>query len=432
MPHSKYRILISLVVMLSLLSIGLVAQAQDTIELQVNWWGSQNRHDRTIQAIELFKAANPGVEIVYEFAGFGDYWTLLNTKAAGEQLPCVMQQDYAYLAEWQSRGLLAPLGEHYESGAIDVTNVPESLLAGGLVGDEYYGISLGTNSQSIIVNTDLFEQAGMELPSADWTWTEFEEVARALHENLGIWAITSGSSGLPDVQVWRSMNLSFGQTVIGEDGVSLGITDWQPTIDHFNLILRLQNDGVIATQEEAAEFTGLPLEQSNIVTGLSAMQYQWSNQVVAVFSAMPDSTLKLWHLPRAEGGPPSNYLKPSMFFSITSQCETPELAASFINFFTNDLAANDVLFAERGVPISTVVAEYLLPNLDAAGAETFDFIERVTADSSPIPVPDPPNWSNFTGNVYGPLFSDPVLYGQITPEEAVVILETEGNAILGG
>jgi multiple sugar transport system substrate-binding protein len=375
---------------------------------------------------------HPDVEVVYEFAGFTDYWTLLNTKAAGEQLPCVMQQDYAYLAEWQSRGLLVPLDSFYESGAIDTTNIPQSLLDGGLVGEEMYGISLGTNSQSFILDVDAFAAAGLELPDPQWTWTDFEEISRTIHDELGIWAITMGSSGLPDVQLWRAVNIGFGQTVVGEGGTSLGIEDWQPTIDYFNMIIRLQDDGVIATPEESAEFTGLPLEQSPIVQGLSAMQYQWSNQVVAVFSADPERNYKLWHLPRPEGGAPSNYLKPSQFFSITSQCATPELAADFINYVTNSTEANEVLFAERGVPISTVVAEHLLPMLDAASAETFDFIARVTEDSSPIPVPDPPNWSNFTGNVYGPLFSDPVLYKQISVEDGVQVLIEEGNKVLGG
>ncbi len=407
--------------------------AQDKTELQINWWGSQNRHDRTIKVIEMWEAANPDVDIVYEFASFTDYWTLENTKAAGEQLPCVMQQDYAYLTEWASRGLLMPLDPFFESSQIDVSNVPASLLDGGKVGDETFGISLGTNSQSIIIDVDAFAEAGIELPSTTWTWTEFEEVARQLHENLGIWAMTAGTTGLGDVQFWRTMNLGYGQPVISEDGKSLGYTDDQPTIDHFNMILRLQNDGVIATPEEYAEFAQAPLEASMIVTGDSAMQYQWSNQVVAVFAgAGEERNFQLWPIPRPEGGQPSNYLKPSMFFSITSQCETPELAADFINYVTNDLPANEVLFAERGVPISTVVADHLLPMLDAASAETFRFVAAVAEDSSPIPAPDPANWSNFTGNVFGPLFHDPILFGQLSVEDGVALLREEANKVLGG
>ncbi len=153
---------------------GVAALAQDTTELQVVWWGSQNRHDRTIQVIEMYEAENPGIDIIYEFAAFGDYWTKLNTQAAGGQLACVMQHDYAYLAEWANRDLLMPLDPFFEAGTIDVSNVDPVYLEGGLVNEQHYGLSLGTNSQSIILDVDAFERAGLELPAPDWTWEDYE------------------------------------------------------------------------------------------------------------------------------------------------------------------------------------------------------------------------------------------------------------------
>ena len=50
--------------------------------MSVMWWGSQNRHDRTIRAIEIYMERNPGVEVTYEFAGWSDYWTKATTMAA--------------------------------------------------------------------------------------------------------------------------------------------------------------------------------------------------------------------------------------------------------------------------------------------------------------------------------------------------------------
>jgi multiple sugar transport system substrate-binding protein len=425
------KVLIVLIVVLAALLSTVVVAAQDQTELQITWWGSQARHDRTIAVINMYMEEHSEVNIVYEFADFTNYWTLLNTKAAGGQLPCIMQQDYAFLTEWTSRSLLAPLDPYIESGVIDVTNIDPALLEGGKVDGQIYAISLGTNSQAFILDVDAFEAAGLELPPEDWTWTQFEEIATQLHDELGIWAINLGNSGIEDRQIWLAMNLSNGQAVASEDGTALGITDWQPTIDHFNMIRRLQEAGVIATGEEATEFANIPLESSPIVTEHTAMQYQWSNQVVAVYTgAGPERHFRLWPMPRAEGGQPSNYLKPSQFFSITSTCETPEIAADFINFFTNDLEANEILLAERGVPISSAVREHLLPMLDTGSAETFDFIERITTDSSPIPPADPPNWSNFIANVYDPLFRDAILFNQMSVEDAVTVLQDEGNAAL--
>jgi multiple sugar transport system substrate-binding protein len=121
-----------------------------------------------------------------------------------------------------------------------------------------------------------------------------------------------------------------------------------------------------------------------------------------------------------------------MFFSITSQCQNPDIAADFISFFTNSIEANEVLAAERGVPISTAVAEHLAEMVDPAVAETFSFIAEVTTDSSPIPPADPPNWSNFNSNVYGPLFTQPVLFGQMSVEDGLAVLLEEGNKVLSG
>ena len=55
------------------------------------------------------------------------------------------------------------------------------------------------------------------------------------------------------------------------------------------------------------------------------------------------------------------------------QCKTPDEGAKFIDYFTNSLEANDVLAAERGVPVSSAVREHMLPNLDPVGKETFQF-----------------------------------------------------------
>jgi multiple sugar transport system substrate-binding protein len=161
------------------------------------------------------------------------------------------------------------------------------------------------------------------------------------------------------------------------------------------------------------------------------MQYQWSNQVVAIFKAAgEDRNFKLWLLPRPEGGKSQNYLKPSMFFSIPTACAYPEEAAKFISFFTNDIEANEILFAERGVPVSSEVRDALKPKLDAVGAETFDFLERVQADSSPIFPPNPPGYNDIRNNVWIPLFRDPVLYGQLSVEDGIAILRSEAEAIL--
>ena len=61
-------------------------------ELRVSWWGGQERHNRTIEAIELFEEKNPDIAVSTEFSGFDSHWERLSTQAAG--------QTYRMLCKW--------------------------------------------------------------------------------------------------------------------------------------------------------------------------------------------------------------------------------------------------------------------------------------------------------------------------------------------
>jgi len=423
------KALIILVLLVALLAPATAAYGkQEKVELHITWWGSQTRHDKTIAAIELFETQNPNIDVIYEFSGWGDYWTLMTTKASGDNLPDVMQHDYAFMYEWYSRDLLMPLDEFIADGTINLADVPPALLESGQIDGKQYGISLGTNSQAMMLDLDAFEKAGVELPSPQWTWTEFEETCLKLHEALDIWCF---GGTLEDEALWKSLYLGYGEWVFAEDNKSLGYDSDEHIVEFLNMILRLMDKGALPTEAEWAEYEDQGPENNPIVTGKAAMAYHWSNQVVAVANAAGEGRhFKLWHLPRPEGGQPENYVKPSMFFAIPASAKHPKEAAMLIDFFTNSLEANEILAAERGVPISTVVWEHLYESADPVQQEIFDFLARVTEDSSPVPPPDPAGWAEIRDNLYEPLFIDPVLYGEISPEEGAAAFREEANLVL--
>jgi multiple sugar transport system substrate-binding protein len=237
-----------LVVALLLGSGHAVFAQEEVTELTVTWWGSDNRHDRTIQVIEMFEAEHPEIDVTYEFSSWGDYWTRVNTQVAGDAVACVMQQDYNYLTEWASRGLLMPLDDLIEAGAIDAADVAGAILDSGRVPLEIdgemtnyiYGISLGSNSQVYIIDVDAFEEAGLDLPAWDWTWDDFEEIANQMYENTGKWMIAYGP--WDDNSTW-SMILSSGQTPWSADRTTFGWDDVTPVVEYFSRIKRLMDAG---------------------------------------------------------------------------------------------------------------------------------------------------------------------------------------------
>jgi multiple sugar transport system substrate-binding protein len=103
----------------------------------------------------------------------------------------------------------------------------------------------------------------------------------------------------------------------------------------------------------------------------------------------------------------------------------------FIDFITNSIEANQILMAERGVPIAPAVRNALLPNLNPAQQEMFRYIDIAEQHSSPIDPPDPPKHNNIMQNIYDQL-AEQVLYGDISPEVAAEEFRFQAESILQG
>ncbi len=406
------------------------AASQPKVEMRFAWWGSQDRHNRTIKAIELFQQMHPNITITYEFAGFTDYFTKMATYATGGNLPDLMQQDYATIAQWTSNGLLLPMDDYVNDRTINLTDVPKGSIDGGRINGKLIALNLGNNSQAMMLDVDAFQKAGIALPPTTWTWDDFEKIATDIHAKLGI---TGGGPNLDDIQMWKSLYLGYGQWGFSVDGKSLGYTDDQKFVDYLKMMMRLQDSGAITNQQEQiASFRNSNVEVLPIVTGKAAMQFLWSNQLVAAWTAAGDGRhFKLTMLPRPKDGKQAeNYPKPSQFISITKDSKHPKEAAMFIDFITNDVEANKILLGERGVPISPKIAEAIKPLLTAAQVETQDYLSIVAKEASPLPPPDPAVQTNLANNVYLPQLVDPVLLKQTPPETAVAQFRKDATALL--
>lgn len=406
------------------------ASSGDKIELRFAWWGSQDRHDRTIKVIQMFEQQHPNINITYEFAGFNDYFTKMATYATGGNLPDLMQQDYATINQWTQNGLIIPLDDYVNDRTINLTDVPKTSIDGGRINGKLIAINLGNNSQSIMLDVDDFQKASVPLPQDNWTWDDFEKAAMDIHAKLGIEA---GGANLDDAQMWKSLFIGLGQWTYTTDNKALGYSDDSPFVNYLKRLSRMQDAGATTPQsEEIANYRAGNVEALPIVKGNAAMQYLWSNQLVAAWKAAGESRhFKLTFLPRTSAdGKAENYLKPSQFISITKDSKHPKEAAMFIDFMTNDVEANKILLGERGVPISPKIQEAIKPMLTPAQAEAQRYVASVESGGSPLPPPDPIVEQNLEQNLYLPQVVDPVLLKQQKPEDAVAQFRKDANSLL--
>src|SRR6185436_5550456 len=111
-----------------------------------------------------------------------DYWPTMNSYAMNDKLPDIMQHDYAYIEEWTGRNLVQPLDALIADGTIKLTDVPQGFIDGGKVNGKVMAISLGTNTQAFAIDVDLFTALAIPIPSDEWTWEDFENIAMQIKQ----------------------------------------------------------------------------------------------------------------------------------------------------------------------------------------------------------------------------------------------------------
>lgn len=398
--------------------------------LTVFWWGNQTRNERTQKILDLYAEENPGVTFDGQFADGSDYWTRLATLSAGHTMPDVIQMDYSYIRQYAENGLLVDLTPYIEDGTIDVSNVSDTILETGRVGEGIYGICNGINAPTMLYNKTLLDEAGLEIHD-NMTLDEFVALCKEVYEKTGYkTSLTYGSGTSPDYLAYllRAHDKQlYGDGAFAVDGP-------EAFEEFFSLFENGVKEGWHIDPSVYVERQNASVEQDCLVYGSSPETMSWcafyhSNQLTAMQNAAPEGTeigVTTW--PSANPAV-SDYLRPSQFFCVTSDSKNPETGASLINYITNSVECNNVLLGERGVPISSVVAKDISVNQTAQEQEVVRFInEVVTPNCTTINPPAPASGSEVNDQIK--TLTEQVLYGEITAKQAAQQLYEKGNAIL--
>ncbi len=395
------------------------------VTLKVAWWGNEGRAEKTNKVIELFKKKYPHVSIETDYADFKTYFEKMTAYSLSGQLPDVMQQDYAYIGQFSTSGLLEDLTPFISAKTINTSDINEATITSGKIDGKVFGIALGVNCHNVIYDPEAFRKANVKLPTNSWTWDEYKTTISELYKNGGY------QSSVPYqddpkilVEYWVR---SAGKSLYNADGTSLGFDDPKLLEDLFTEIQALVKNSYILDPVLAATIkdqTGKsPLAENKAFT-----HYSWSNLAVSEATSA-NKDFDLVALPKVPSGDKAGmYLKPSMFFSITKTAAEKETAAKFIDFFINDTEANILLQADRGIPISSKIRAEVVKTLEGVSKKTMDYIDSISGLVSPIDPPEPKGADavkKLISEVYNELIAE-----KVSPTDAANKVFTGSNEIL--
>ena len=157
----------------------------EPVTIRITWWGGQTRHDLTQQVLDLYTSEHPNVTFEAVPSGWDGYFEKLATDTATGGMPDIVQMDYMYISTYAQNGSLADLSEYINDGTIDASGIDEALMNASNIGGKTVGIPLSTSLVAFTYNPSVLEEAGVDVPTDDWTWDDFATAAKTVKEKTG-------------------------------------------------------------------------------------------------------------------------------------------------------------------------------------------------------------------------------------------------------
>lgn len=349
----------------------------------MSWWGSDDRHEKTQKAIELFESRNPGVTITPEYSGFDGYMDKLNTQIAAGNAPDLIQMG-GNIKEYVDKNSLLDLTP-YVGSVINLEDFNQGLVQSATFNDKLYGVTLGVNSTGLLYNATMFEKAGVAIPTKDWTYDDLKQAAIDISTklgkgNYGVYDLSSESGAL------ASYLGAYGKELYGVDGKRH--FEKEDIINWFTFWSELREAGAVVPADEQVSSPATAADTSLVVKGQVAIQSASASQL-AGWQALTEEKLGLLMYPKGTAGngmvPPQS----GQYIVAYEGTKHPEMVAKFIDFMVNDPEAGDILGATRGVPPAGKIRDQLSTQATPVDQVMYDFISLV-ADTAP-----PVVWTQF-------------------------------------
>jgi multiple sugar transport system substrate-binding protein len=184
------------------------------------FWDS-NQKPAMDALIKDFNKGYPKIKVTEQITPYQNFFTKLQTQGSSKTLPDVFWMNGPNFQLYASNGLLEPL-----SSGVEPANYPASLNELYSYDGKQYGAPKDFDTIGVYYNKALFDKAGVAYPTADWTWDEFHQKAKAISDKLkddGVFGVASGLAG--GQEVYYNTILQSGGSIISKDGKKSGYND---------------------------------------------------------------------------------------------------------------------------------------------------------------------------------------------------------------
>ena len=244
---------------LMLFSMSLLTAQDEPVTITISTWAGVDEAAELQTILDQINAENEAFQIVHEPIP-ADYYTQVQTQLAGgtgADLFWMDQNNMALGAEGVFLGLNDCLADAEPETAGDLNDYFPSIISTATFDGETYGLPWIAAPVVTYYNMDIFDAAGLDYPTADWTWDDFTEIARALTQdtdgdgNNDQWGFVANGWPPPFIFIWQA-----GGELINQDFTEAPI-DSPEFLEGFEFFLNITYNPELSPSRETVAEQGL-------------------------------------------------------------------------------------------------------------------------------------------------------------------------------
>ncbi len=291
----------------------------EVTELQLmGWASSEAENDRLQEVIDEFNANNPDLNVTLNLVP--DYDTKLQTSLAGGSPPDVFYIDSFRLPDFVAADSIEPAEGQLEN----VDDFYPSLREAFTIDDTLYCPPKDFSTLGLQYNKALFDAAGVEYPTNDWTWDDLRAAAEQLtDEENGVYGMVVSA----DFARWIAFLYQAGGSVTNSDFTEMTINSPE-AMEAMNFYVGLVEDGFAATP--AGLDSGWPGEAFGKESAAMSMEGNW----IASFlnDQFPDVDYGVVQLPAGPAGEATMAF--TVCYGVPAIGENKEASFRLVNYLT--------------------------------------------------------------------------------------------------
>lgn len=332
------------------------AAAADTasgepVELKFSWWGGDERHAATEEAIKAFEAKYPNITVTAEYGAWTGWEEKQSLNILGGNAADVMQINWNWIESYSKGGTSFANLEDY-SDVLDLTQFTPESLDLCKADNKLMAVPISLTGRLFYWNKTAFEEVGCDIPTDLDSLYAAGEAFKAKDPDM--YPIALGEYDRMILMVY------YLESKYGKNWVEGGMVNYteDEVKDGLDFITELETKHVTPTIMTISGDMADSLDKNaKWIDGKYAGIFEWDSSASKFKSALEGSVNK----PGQEfvvgdfvnmGDYNGGFTKISMAYAVAGNSEHPKEAAMLINYLLNEEEGVTIVSTERGIPCS--------------------------------------------------------------------------------